>query len=337
MIYSNIPNPSAKFTATMYGKTVTIEIDHSDIDLSELLEVFKGLAIASGFANDSWNSVIKELAADIHDYEREDLKEKLNEWKTDDECNECDEDEYKDLRHSVGSWVKDSEGHEDYKGGFKDWAVETPIEDKVPFKEFGDEDDEVIEDEDELNKRMDIIGQNGNEGTHYSYEWDDNIKGYDYESNDMLSNINDSIQIIKDKMEDIDMRMDNIDEQLDILNADVANIEFNIQHPIKEALLNAKVVYDKSVIETERFNKVKEAAVRYSDDVKAKHVPIKDFDVVDMESGEVSEDMINGGFDNNKFKTPKVMGKWQTDNKTKRVVKLDKTKVRKGKIKDLKK
>jgi hypothetical protein len=31
------------------------------------------------------------------------------------------------------------------------------------------------------------------------------------------------------------------------------------------------------------------------------------------------------------------MGKWQIDNKTKEVVKLDKTKVRKGKIKDLKK
>lgn len=309
MIYSNIPNPPAKFTATMYGKTVTIEMDHSDIDLTELMEIFKGLAIASGFENESWNSVIKELSAEIHDNEREDLKEKLNEWKNE------DDDVYTDLRHNTpkdgldewkakngfGSWTADSEGHE--------------------FKEFGDEDDEVIEDEDEMNKRMDIIGQNGNEGTHYQYDWDDNIKGYDYESNDILHNINDSITLIKDRMEDIDMRMDNIDEQLGILNADVANIEFNIQHPIKEALINAKEVYDKSVIETERFNKVRK-------------------DIVDMESGEVS---VDGGFDGKGFKTPKVLsnevrlGKWQTDNKTKEVVKLDKTKVRKGKIKDLKK
>ena len=332
MIYSNIPNPPAKFTATMYGKTVTIELDHSDIDLTELMEVFKGLAIASGFEMNSWDNVIKELSAEIHDNEREDLKEKLNEWK-----NECD-DVYTDLRHNTpkdgldewkakngfGSWTADSEGYEndkeDYDGQFKDWEVETPIEEEI--------------DEDEMNKRMDIIGQNGNEGTHYQYDWDDNIKGYDYESNDILHNINDSITLIKDRMEDIDMRMDNIDEQLGILNADVANIEFNIQHPIKEALLNAKVVYDKSVIETERFNKVKEAAMRYSDEVKAKHVPIKDLDVVDMETGEVS---VDGGFDGKGFKTPKVLGKWQTDNKTKEVVKLDKTKVRKGKIKDLKK
>jgi hypothetical protein len=346
----------------MYGKTVTIELDHSDFDLTELMEVFKGLTIASGFEMSSWNSVIKDLSADIHDYEREDLKEKLNEWK-----NEDNEDEYKheDLRHAYGSWTEDSK-------------------DKAPFKEFGDEDDEVIADvrkrynkdsegyesldeleeeffgpieedprnidaveemrkyaEDEMEReaerRMDIIGQNGNEGTHYSFDWDDTIKKYDYESNTILNSINDSITLIKDRMVDIDLKMDNIDEQLGILNADVANIEFNIQHPLKQSLLNAKEVYDKSLIETGRqlFQKQKEAMDNYN----------SFNDVVDMETGEVS---VDGGFDGkalfapykrkpNQKVTEKVMGKWQTDNKTKEVVKLDKTKVRKGKIKDLKK
>jgi hypothetical protein len=138
-------------------------------------------------------------------------------------------------------------------------------------------------------------------------------------------------------MVDIDLRMDNIDEQLGILNADVANIEFNIQHPLKQSLLNAKEVYDKSLIETGRqlFQKQKEAMDNYN----------SFNDVVDMETGEVS---VDGGFDGkalfapykrkpNQKVTEKVMGKWQTDNKTKEVVKLDKTKVRKGKIKDLKK
>ena len=96
MMYSNTPNPPSKFTATMWGKTVTIELDHSDIDLNEVMEIFKGLAIASGFENDSWNSVIKDLSADIQDYEREDLKEKLNEWKF-----ENDEDEFENLRHNT--------------------------------------------------------------------------------------------------------------------------------------------------------------------------------------------------------------------------------------------
>jgi hypothetical protein len=240
----------------MYGKTVTIELDHSDFDLTELMEIFKGLAIASGFENESWNSVIKDLSADIHDYEREDLKEKLNEWKND------DENEYKDLRHSYGSWTADSEGHEDYEGQFKDWVNETPIEDDAPFKEFGDEDDEVIEDEDEMNKRMDIIGQNGNEGTHYGFDWDDTYEG---ETHAILTNINDSIGIIKNRMEDIDLRMDNIDEQLGILNADVANIEYSIENPIKQSLIDGLNKYN-------AFN-----------------------DVVDMDNGEVSYDE-DGGF-----------------------------------------
>lgn len=332
MIYSNVPNPPAKFTASMYGKTVTIELDHSDFDLTELMDVFKGLTIASGFEMNSWNNVIKELSAEIHDTETEDLREKLNEWKNE------DEDEFKDLRHNTdtkagldewkarngfGSWPADSEGHE--------------------FIEWGDEDDEMIEeeiDEEDANKRMDIIGQNGNEGTHYGFDWDNTYEG---ETNDILTNINDSIQIIKDRMVDIDLKMDNIDEQLGILNADVANIELNIEHPLKRTLLNAKEVYDKSVIETGRqlFKKQKEAMDKYN----------AFNDVVDMETGEVSatnEVTNNGGFDGKALFTPykkkpnqkvteKVIGKWQTDNKTKEVVKLDKTKVRKGKIKDLKK
>ena len=301
MIYSNTPNPPAKFTASMWGKTVTIELDHSDFDLSELMEIFKALAIASGFEMVSWNNVIKNTASEIYDEEHEIVKEALN---TDD-----DEDEFKNLRHS---YLKDSEGYESA--------------DELENDFFGTYD--------AAEKRMDIIGQNGNEGTHYDYDgqfndWknetpieedeDTKLKDYkgiyinrptfdwDNETNDILTNINDSITLIKDRMEDIDMRMDNIDEQISVLNADVANIEYSIENPIKQTLIDSANRYN-------AFN-----------------------DVVDMDNGEVSNDMDNGGFDNNKFKTPKVLGKWQTDNKTKKVVTLDKTKVRKGKIKDLKK
>lgn len=308
-MYSNTPNPPSKFTATMWGKTITIELDHSDFDLSELMDIFKGLAIASGFEMTSWNNVIKATAAEIYDEEHEIVKEALD--TTDDECNECN-DEFENLRHS----------YEDYDGQFKDWENETP----KPGYDW---------DETFTNERMDIIGQNGNEGTHYDEDEletpTDDYKGihiskptfdWDNETNDILTNINDSITIIKDRMEDIDMRMDNIDEQLDILNADVANIELNIAFPPpNEHILKAKDLYDRAV--------------------KA-HNMDKEFykDVVDMETGEVSatnEVSNDGGFDGKGFKTPKVLGKWQTDNKTKEVVKLDKTKVRKGKIKDLKK
>lgn len=55
--------------------------------------------------------------------------------------------------------------------------------------------------------------------------------------------------------------------------------------------------------------KLKMAAQKYSEEVRSKHTPIKE---------------------------QKVLGEWQTKNKNKKVV-MDKTKVRKGKIKDLKK
>lgn len=374
-MYSNTPNPPAKFTATMYGKTVTIEMDHSDFDLTELMEIFKGITIASGFEMSSWNSVIKELAADIHDYEREDLKEKLNEWKFDDE----DEDEYKDLRHNT---TKDGLDEWKARNGFGSSTGD--IKNKAPFKEFGDEDDEVIDDvrkrynkdsegyestdeldndffgpwgsveEEIVNDRMNIIGQNGNEGLHYDTDmgadediiWGDeneletptnDYKGihvsrptfdWDNETNDILTNINDSITIIKDRMEDIDMRMDNIDEQIGVLNADVANIEFNIEYPLKRTLLNAKEVYDKSLIESGRqlFQKQKEAM--------DKHNSFND--VVDMETGEVTNDSevsVDGGFDGKALFAPYK----KKANQAVTPKKMDKSIVKKGKIKDLKK
>jgi hypothetical protein len=247
MMYSNTPNPPAKFTATMYGKTVTIELDHSDFDLSELMEIFKGLTIASGFEMTSWNNVIKDSASQIYDEEHEIVKEALN--------TDGDEDMFKDLRHG---YLKDSEGYEST--------------DELENDFFGTYNSDE--------KRMDIIGQNGNEGLHY--EDDTKLKDYkgihitrptfdwDSETNDILNNINDSITLIKDRIEDIDMRMDNIDEQIGVLNADVANIEYSIENPIKQTLIDGANRYN-------AFN-----------------------DVVDMDNGEVSYDN-DGGFGLNKL------------------------------------
>ena len=347
MIYSNTPNPPAKFTATMYGKTVTIELDHSDFDLSELMEIFKGLTIASGFEMSSWNDVIKSLSADIHDTETEDLKEKLNEWK-----DEADDNEWKDLRHNTtndgldewkqkngfGSPTGDSDVRKRYNKDSEGYESTDELENDF-FGPWGSVEEEMV------NDRMNIIGQNGNEGTHYDDEelvWgnededtnEDELKDYkgihithptydwDNETNEILHNINDSITIIKDRMEDIDMRMDNIDEQLGVLNADVANIEFNIEYPLKRTLLNAKEVYDKSLIETGRqlFQKQKEAM--------DKHNSFND--VVDMETGEVS---VDGGFDGKALFAPYK----KKANQAVTPKKMDKSIVKKGKIKDLKK
>jgi hypothetical protein len=308
----------------MYGKTVTIELDHSDFDLSELMEIFKGLTIASGFEMSSWNNVIKDLAADIHDTETEDLKEKLNEWK-----DEADDNEWKDLRHNTtndgldewkqkngfGSPTGDSDVRKRYNKDSEGYESTDELDNDF-FGPWGSVEEEIV------NDRMNIIGQNGNEGTHYDNEelvWgsededilpNDEYKGihitrptydWDSETNDILTNINDSITLIKDRMEDIDMRMDNIDEQIGVLNADVANIEFGIAFPPpNEHILQAKGLYDRAVKVHERDKEWRK-------------------DVVDMESGEVTNDSevsVDGGFDGKK---------------------LNKSIVKKGKIKDLKK
>ena len=81
MAYKNQPS---KVSATQWGKTVTIEVDHSDTDLLELIEMFKGLAVGLEYNESSWRSVIKELGAIYEEEDTENLKDQLNEWKTED-------------------------------------------------------------------------------------------------------------------------------------------------------------------------------------------------------------------------------------------------------------
>jgi hypothetical protein len=81
MAYKNQPS---KVSATQWGKTVTIEVDHSDTDLLELIEMFKGLAVGLEYSESSWRNVIKELGVLYEEEDTEDLKDQLNEWKEED-------------------------------------------------------------------------------------------------------------------------------------------------------------------------------------------------------------------------------------------------------------
>jgi len=81
MAYKNQPS---KVSATQWGKTVTIEVDHSDTDLLELIEMFKGLAVGLEYSESSWRSVIKDLASMYEEEDTDDLKHKIKEWKEDD-------------------------------------------------------------------------------------------------------------------------------------------------------------------------------------------------------------------------------------------------------------
>jgi hypothetical protein len=98
------------------------------------MDAFQTLIIGMGYHENSFKNWVIERANEYNETDAEDLKEKLEAWKF--------EDDDIVLRHR---YLKDSEGYEsldelenDFFGGY-----------------------------DESEKRMDIIGQNGNEGLHY--------------------------------------------------------------------------------------------------------------------------------------------------------------------------
>jgi hypothetical protein len=133
-------NKPTKFTAENYGTKISVEVDHSDLSLDEVMDAFQTLIIGMGYHENSFKSWVKERAEEYIETDAEELKEKLEAWKFENDDNE--------MRHT---YLKDSEGFE-----VDDWN------------------------EIEAEKRMDIIGQNGNEGLHYRATDEDEAEFDDY-------------------------------------------------------------------------------------------------------------------------------------------------------------
>jgi hypothetical protein len=131
-------NKPTKFTAENYGTKISVEVDHSDLTLDEVMDAFQTLIIGMGYHENSFKNWVIDRAEEYNETDAEELKEKLEAWKFEDE---------------------------DFFGQFKDWKNETPS---------------IEDDEDASNKRMDIIGQNGNEGLHYRATEEDEAEFDDY-------------------------------------------------------------------------------------------------------------------------------------------------------------
>jgi hypothetical protein len=130
----------ATFTAQTYGTKTTVEVDHSDLSLDEVMDVFQTLIIGMGYHQNSFKNWVIDRANEYNETDAEDLKEKLEAWKF--------EDDNIVLRHQY-------ENREELENDF-----------------FGSYD--------ESEKRMDIIGQNGNEGLHYRATDEDEAEFDDY-------------------------------------------------------------------------------------------------------------------------------------------------------------
>jgi hypothetical protein len=143
MIFKTGHDKASKFTAEQYGTKVSVEVDHSDMDLDEVMDVFQTLLIGMGYHENSFKNWVIDRAQEYNETDAEDLKEKLEAWKFDDESDDIV------FRHGY-------ENREELENDF-----------------FGSYDAEA-------EKRMDIIGQNGNDGLHYRATEEDESEFDDY-------------------------------------------------------------------------------------------------------------------------------------------------------------
>jgi hypothetical protein len=216
---------------TQYGTTVTIELDHSDTSIDEVMDGMLTIVKGLGYLDTTVNEWIKEKAKDVYDDEHQIVKDAFAE-----------------------DWFDVFNDNEDYEGQFQDWENETPTEEDLPTECWcgsrercdcisepndNDEYDDFIDsnwDED----RMDIIGQNGNEGTHYE---DTNVNGLATDEDIEECELNDKPHF--DWNDDVDIIWFDENEFDDYGMRKIPN------------------------------DKLKAAAQRYSEEVRKKHKPVK--------------------------------------------------------------
>ena len=112
---SDMSKPTT-FTVKHYDKTITIEIDHSDIDLNEVMETFESLTIAMGFSKDGFRDWVKEMADVYTDEDAEDKESFIKEYEYEQEqlkthMKFSDED----VRTIIKSWQNPPEPNDNLK------------------------------------------------------------------------------------------------------------------------------------------------------------------------------------------------------------------------------
>ena len=197
-------------TGKQYGTTVTIEIDHSDTSIDEVMDGMLTIVKGLGYLDTTVNEWIKDKAKDVYDDEHQIVKDAFAE-----------------------DWFDTFTNTDDNDLPTECWCGSRERCDCISDPNDNDEYDDFI-DSNWDEERIDIIGQNGNEGTHYGLATDEDIE--ECELNDRPTfDWNDDVDIIwfdEDEFDDYGMR---------------------------------KIPNDK----------LKAAAQRYSDEVRAKHKPVK--------------------------------------------------------------
>jgi hypothetical protein len=125
------------FTAVHYDTKVSVEIDHSDLDLDKVMDAFQTLIIGMGYHDEAFKHWVLDRADEYRETDREDFKEKLNEWKFDDEDIE--------VPHSNEHWNADESdffGVSDELTEKEEWLENRLSEDSFPHYVTNEEADE---------------------------------------------------------------------------------------------------------------------------------------------------------------------------------------------------
>ena len=116
-------------TAQQYGTKVSVEIDHSDTDLDELMDAFQTLIVGLGYSDTSLKSWVLDKADEYRETDNEELKEKLTGWQDDDVT---DAVFHRDVKESVRTRLTEMMEDDEQLGLYDDeWQQREYTEDSV--------------------------------------------------------------------------------------------------------------------------------------------------------------------------------------------------------------
>jgi hypothetical protein len=175
-----------KFTAENYGTKISVEIDHSDLTLDEVMDSFQTLIIGMGYHETFFKNWVIERADEYRETDAEELKEKLEAWEFDDES-----EKRMDIIGQNGNegLHYDTDMGEDYEGQFDEWDNETPIDEDIELNGhvWNDEDDVIVGASDEEGIDWDCTKYDG-EGNLWESDEDEERYSATEEDEDEFSN-----------------------------------------------------------------------------------------------------------------------------------------------------
>jgi hypothetical protein len=116
-------------TAQQYGTKVSVEIDHSDTDLDELMDAFQTLIVGLGYHQTSFKNWVLDRADEYRETDNEELKEKLTEWQDDEVANAVF---HSDVKESVRTRLTEMMEYDEQLGLYDDeWQTREYTEDSV--------------------------------------------------------------------------------------------------------------------------------------------------------------------------------------------------------------